>query len=90
LELVEGADLTKLNRPAFPKSRVEKELEAERVRELIDRGILVPSESSHATNNILLGKKRNADCSAGWMRVASDFRELNAVTTLYEVFVGKD
>jgi hypothetical protein len=43
LDIVDGADLSKLNRPAFPKSRVEKELEAERVRELIDRGILVPS-----------------------------------------------
>jgi hypothetical protein len=39
LDVVEGAYLTKLNRPAFPKSRVEKKLEAERVRELIDRGI---------------------------------------------------
>jgi hypothetical protein len=34
LDISEGADLTKLNRPAFPKSRVEKELEAERVRDL--------------------------------------------------------
>jgi hypothetical protein len=73
-------DLPKLNRPAFPKSRVEKELEAERVRELIDGGILEPSESPHATNNILVGKKRNADGSAGGMRVTSDFRALNAVT----------
>jgi hypothetical protein len=32
LDVVEGTDLTKLNRPEFPKSRVEKELEAERVR----------------------------------------------------------
>jgi Reverse transcriptase (RNA-dependent DNA polymerase) len=79
-DIVEGADLTKLNRPAFPKSRVEKELEAERVREFIDRGILVPSESLYATNNILLGKKRNSDGSAGGMRVTSDFRALNAVT----------
>jgi hypothetical protein len=37
LDIVEGADLTKLNRPEFPKSRVEKELEAKRVRELINR-----------------------------------------------------
>jgi hypothetical protein len=80
LDVVEGADLTKLNRPAFPKSRVEKELEAERVRELIDWGILVPLESPYATNNILVGKKRNADGSAGGMRVTSDFRALNAVT----------
>jgi hypothetical protein len=80
LDVVEGADLTKLNRPAFPKSRVEKELEAERVRELIDQGILVPSESPYATNNILVGNKRNADDSAGGMRVTSDFRALNAVT----------
>jgi hypothetical protein len=35
LDVVEGADLTKLNRPAFPKFRLEKELEAERVRELL-------------------------------------------------------
>jgi hypothetical protein len=28
LDVVEGADLSKLNRPAFPKARVEKELEA--------------------------------------------------------------
>jgi hypothetical protein len=80
LDVVKGADLTKLNRPAFPKFREEKELEAERVRELIDRGILVPSESPCATNNILVGKKRNADGSAGGMRVMSDFRALNAVT----------
>jgi hypothetical protein len=80
LDHVDGVDLPKLNRPAFPKSRVEKELEAERVRELIDRGILEPSESPHATNNILVGKKRNADGSAGGMRVTSDFRALNAVT----------
>jgi hypothetical protein len=80
LDVVEGADLTKLNRPAFPKSSVEKELEAERVRELIDQGILVPSESPYATNNILVGNKRNADDSAGGMRVTSDFRALNAVT----------
>jgi hypothetical protein len=37
----------------------------------------VPSES---TNNILLGKERNADGSAGGMRVNSDFRALNAAT----------
>jgi hypothetical protein len=37
LDVVEGANLTKVNRPAFPKSRVEIKLEAERVRELIDR-----------------------------------------------------
>jgi hypothetical protein len=80
LDAVEGADLTKLNRPAFPKSGVEKKLEAEHVRELIDRGILVPSESPYATNNILVGKKRNADGSAGGMRLTSDFRALNAVT----------
>jgi hypothetical protein len=43
LDVVEGADLTKLNRPAFPKSRVKKELKVERVRELIDRGSLVCS-----------------------------------------------
>jgi hypothetical protein len=55
LDVVEGADLTKLNRPAFPKSRVKKELEAERVRELIDRGLLVPSGSPYATINILMG-----------------------------------
>jgi hypothetical protein len=42
LDLVDGADLSKLNRPAFPKSREEKELEVKRVRELIDRDILVP------------------------------------------------
>jgi hypothetical protein len=80
LDAVEGADVTKLNRPAFPKSRVEKELEVERVRELIDRGILVPSGSPYATNNILVEKKRNADGSAGGMRVTLDFRTLNAVT----------
>jgi hypothetical protein len=80
LDVVEGADLIKLNRPAFPKSHVEKELEAERVRELIDRGIWVPSESPYATNNILVGKKRNLDGSAGGMRVTSDFHALNAVT----------
>jgi hypothetical protein len=56
MDVVEMADLTKLNRPAFPKSREEMELEAERVRELIDRGIFVPSESPYATNNILVGK----------------------------------
>jgi hypothetical protein len=80
LDVVEGADVTKLNRSAFSKSRVEKELEAERVRELIDRGIFLPSESPYATNDILVGKKRNADGSAGGMRVTSDFRALNAVT----------
>jgi Reverse transcriptase (RNA-dependent DNA polymerase) len=80
LDVVEGADLTKLNRPAFQNFLVEKELEAERVRELIYRGILVPSESPYATNNILVGKKRNADGSAGGMRVTSDFRALNVVT----------
>jgi hypothetical protein len=80
LDLVDGANLTKLNRPAFPKSREEKELEAERVRELIDRGILVPSKSPHPTKYILAGKKRNVNGSAGGMRVTSDFRALNAVT----------
>jgi hypothetical protein len=59
---------------------VEKELEAERVRELIYRGILVPSESPYATNNILVGVKRNADGSFGGMRVTSDFRVIHAVT----------
>jgi hypothetical protein len=52
---VEGADLTKLNRPSFRKSRLNKELEAKRVRKLIDRGILMPLEAPYATNNILLG-----------------------------------
>jgi hypothetical protein len=80
LDLVDGVDLPKLNRPAFLKSRVEKKLEAECIRELIDRGILVPPESPQATNNILVGKKRNADGSAGGMRVTSDFQALNAVT----------
>jgi hypothetical protein len=69
-----------LNRLAFVKSRVEKGLESERVRELIDCGILVPSESPYATNNILVRKRWNADGSAGGMRVTSDFRALNAVT----------
>jgi Reverse transcriptase (RNA-dependent DNA polymerase) len=80
LDAVEGADLTKLNRPAFPKYRVEKELEAERVWALIDCGILEPSESPYVTNNILVGKKRNADGSSGRMRVTSDLCALNAVT----------
>jgi hypothetical protein len=31
-------------------------------------------------NNILVGKKRNADGSTGGMRVTSDYRVLNAVT----------
>jgi hypothetical protein len=57
-----------------------KEKEAERVRELIDWGILVKSESPYATNNILVGKKRNAYGSAEGMRVTSYFRALNAVT----------
>jgi hypothetical protein len=39
LDFVKGADLTKLNRPAFSKSLVEKDVEAERVRDLIDRGL---------------------------------------------------
>jgi hypothetical protein len=78
--LLDGADFTKLNRPAFPKSRVEKELDAELVREFIDRGILLPSESPHATINILVGKERTADGSAGRMRVTSNFRALNAAT----------
>jgi hypothetical protein len=56
-----GRTITKLNRPTFPKSSLEKELEVERVRELIDRGLLARSESPHATSNILVGKKRNAD-----------------------------
>jgi hypothetical protein len=58
---------------------VEKELKVERVRELIDRDNLVPSQS-YGTKNILVGKKRNTDSSAGGMRVTSDFRALNAVT----------
>jgi hypothetical protein len=57
LNVVEGADLNKLNRSVFPESRVEKELVAERVRELINRGILVPSESPHATNKISGGEE---------------------------------
>jgi hypothetical protein len=59
---------------------VEKDLEVGRVRGLIDCDILVPSESPYATNNILVGKKQNADGSTGRMRVKSDFRALNAVT----------
>jgi hypothetical protein len=55
LDVVKEADLTKLNRPAFTKSRAEKELDAGRARELIDRCTLVPSESPYATNNILVG-----------------------------------
>jgi hypothetical protein len=35
LDHVDEADCTKFNRPAFPKSRVEKKLEEKRVRELI-------------------------------------------------------
>jgi hypothetical protein len=31
-DVVEGVDLAMLNQPAFPKSRVEQKLEAERVR----------------------------------------------------------
>jgi hypothetical protein len=56
------------------------DLEAEHARELIDRGILAPSESPYATNNILVGKMRNADGSAKGMQETSDFRALNAVT----------
>jgi hypothetical protein len=69
LDVVEGADLTKLNRPAFPKSRVEKELETERVRELIDRGYFGAVGVAVCDKNILVGTKRNADSSAGGMRV---------------------
>jgi hypothetical protein len=39
LDVVEGAELTKLNRPAFPTTRVEKDLKAESVRDLVDRDI---------------------------------------------------
>jgi hypothetical protein len=80
LDLKEGADLSILNRPSFAKSRVEKEMEAERIRELVERGILVPSTSAFATNSILVGKKTNADGSAGVMRATSDFRAVNSLT----------
>jgi hypothetical protein len=80
LDLKKGADLSILNRPSFANSRVAKEMETERVRELVDWGILVPSTSSFATNNILVGKKTNADGSAGGMLVTSDFRALNSLT----------
>lgn len=80
LDLTEDADLTKLNRPSFPKSRTERELEAQKVRDLVNRGILVPSSGSFATNNVMVPKKTNADGSAGGMRVTSDFRVLNSMT----------
>ena len=80
LELLPDADLARLDRPSFPKSRVERELEADKVRELVERGILVPSTALRATNNIMVPKKMNADGSIGGMRVTSDFRALNSLT----------
>ena len=79
LELLPDADLARLDRPSFRKSRVERELEAEKVRELVGRGILVPSTALRETNNIMVPKKMNAG-SIGGMRVTSDFRALSSLT----------
>jgi hypothetical protein len=81
LELSEGADVAKLNRAPFSKSRMEQEVEADEVRKLIGLGIVVPSTSEHATNNVIVAKKRIPNGASGGLRVTSDFRALNSLTT---------
>lgn len=49
------------------------------MKKLFDRGILVPSTSQYATNNIPVPKNKLLDGTSGGLRMASDFHALNSV-----------
>lgn len=80
IALEDGADLNKLNRRSFPKSRQESELETAEVKNLLERGILVPSMSSCSTKNVFVAKRKLLKGSSVEFRFTSDFRALNSVT----------
>jgi hypothetical protein len=75
-----NADLSKLNRPAFRKSPVERAIEDAEMQKLLDRGILEPSFSPCGISNVLVPKKHLPDGTPGGLRVTADLRAVNSVT----------
>jgi hypothetical protein len=80
IKLQEGAEVSRLNRVAFRKSPLEKEVEVVEMRKLLERGILEPSISPCGTSNVLVPKKAQPEGKPGGLRVITDMRAVNAVT----------
>lgn len=53
--------LGNLKTRTFAKYTLDKEQEADQVREMIERGIMVPSTSPYDNNELLVQKKRKTD-----------------------------
>jgi hypothetical protein len=79
-KLKPGAEVSRLNRPAFRKSPKEREVEGEEMRRLLERGIIEPSDSPCGTNNVMVPKKALPDGSPGGLRVTEDMRAVNSMT----------
>jgi hypothetical protein len=80
IEIEEGADLSKLNRPAPRKSPMEKDIERSEMRKLLARAIVEPSQSPFGTANFFVPKKPLQDGKPGGLRVTADMRAVNYVT----------
>jgi hypothetical protein len=80
IKLQGGADVSRLNRVAFHKSPLEKEVEEVEMRKLLERGIVEPSLSPCCTSNVMVPKKKLPDGTSGGLRVTADMRAGNSVT----------
>jgi hypothetical protein len=80
IKLQEGADVSRLNRVAFRKIPLEKEVEEVEMRRLQERGIVEPSLSPCGTSNVMVPKKKLPDGTSGGLRVTADMRAVNSVT----------
>jgi hypothetical protein len=89
IKLTPGAEVSRLNRPAFRKSRKERAVEGEEMRLFLERGIIEPSDFPCVTNNVIGPKKALPDGSPGGIRVTADMRAVNSMT-VGEAFPTED
>jgi hypothetical protein len=80
IKVQEGADVSRLNRAAFRKSPLEKEVEEAEMRKLLERGIVEPSLSPCGTPSVMVPKKKFPDGTSGGLRVTADMRAGDLVT----------
>lgn len=73
-EIVLKEDAKPLSQPLRKRSPKEQDVEREAMLKLIELGVLEPSKSPWASNNVFVRKKN------GSIRVTSDFRALNDAT----------
>jgi hypothetical protein len=80
IKLQDCADIPRLNRVAFWKSPLEKNVEEVEMKKMMERGIIKPSVSPCGTSNIMVPKNTLPDGTPGGLRVTADVRAVNAVT----------